>query len=891
MTMGSRERDTFNVHAAQSTNRTFARKPLRNAIVTAAVAATAASGTAHAQLEEIVVTATKRAELMQDVPVAVQALGEDTLNDFGISNFTDYMIQLPGVTAGGSGPGQNTIYIRGLASTTPNLTTAGVAGLAPNVAFYLDEQPLAQPGRNLDVYTADIERVEVLSGPQGTLFGASSQAGTVRLITNKPDPTATYGRVRMGSAFIDGGDMNHNIEGVLNVPINEQLTLRGVVYVDRQGGYIDNVAGTRDVSESARFRPEGTVRANGVPVSAQRAGFQAGQDLSNVEFLEADNSNRTKSNFNTTTYAGGRLSALYDINPEWSLLVSHTRQSLDSDGVFFADPNLDDLEIQRFEEDSLKDEFHNTSWTLEGRVGELEVLYTGAYTDRDTDQFVDYTDYMFVGQYHPYYICDGSVTSPGEGGPVGTCQPPNSFVKSTTRTDVWTHEIRVNTPQDRPVYATIGAFYSDLTLKERNDFTYLGSTVADPFGPFAPNFPHPGAFNSDPGPFPPGVIFRNDVRRTDEQLGFFGEATWDINEQFAITLGARYYDIDVDFEGSASGSFCNSGAAADANAFGTNISDLYDGSGEFTFIGSCDPDLRQTFTLDDSVEDIQAAGLSEAQALQVFNAVRAPSKASTSGWIGKVSLSWRPTDDSLLYATWSEGFRPGLLNRPGGAQGPAGFTVPFELDTDDVTNWELGWKTELLDRTLRFNGSAFWVEIDRLQTTIFDPSITNLFFSDNAADARIRGIEGDFLWVPMQVDGLTIGGAFSFLDTKITDVITPTDDVREGDELAFAPEFQGNLRARYEWTLDNGMMAHVMPHVSYSSSSFSDIVIINRDKVGSWTLFGVTAGVARDNWSAELYVDNLFDKRAELARNFVFDRERVTYARPRTVGLRLGFDF
>ncbi len=876
--------------AGPTVRRKFPNNRLRNAVI-AAIAASTASGGAHAQLDEIVVTATKRPESMQDIPVAVQALGEDTINDFGISNFSDYVIQLPGLTAGGSGPGQNTLYIRGLASTTPNLTTAGVAGLAPNVAFYLDEQPLAQPGRNLDVYTADMSRIEVLAGPQGTLFGASSQAGTVRLITNRPDPTGTYGRVKAGSALTRSGDSSANFEGMFNLPINERLTVRGVAYVDRQGGYIDNVAGTRDASEGARFRPEGFMRANGVPVSEQRAGFQSGADLSGVTFLEADNSDRTESDFNDSTYIGGRLSALYDINPDWSLLVGHTRQSLETDGVFFADPNLDDFEIQRFEDDSLDDDFHNTSWTLEGRIGELQVVYTGAYTDRDTDQVIDYTDYIFAGQYHPYYTCDGSVSYPGDAAPSGVCQPPNSLVDSTTRTDVQTHEVRFTTAAERPVRVTAGAFYSDLTLKERNDFTYLGSIAAEPFGPFAPNFPQPGVFASDPGPFPPGVIFRNDIKRTDEQFGVFGEVTWDISPQFAITAGARYYDIDVDFEGSANGSFCNAGAAEDQNAFGTNISDLFDGSGEFTFIGSCDASLRQTFTLDDSLEDIQNAGLSEQQAQQVFNSVRAPSSASTSGVIGKLSLSWTPTDNMLYYATWSEGFRPGLLNRPGGAPGPQGFTVPFALDTDEVTNWELGWKIEMFDNTLRFNGSAFYVEIDSLQTTIFDPSISNLFFSDNAADAEIRGVEGDFIWMSTALPGLTLGGAFSYLDTKITEVITPTDDVVRGDELAFAPKFQGNLRARFEWPLASGMMAHVMPHVSYSTKAFSDIVTINRDQMSSWTLAGLTAGVGRDNWSAELYVDNLFDKKAELARNFVFDRERVTYARPRTAGVRLSLDF
>lgn len=163
------------------------------------VVAPGLSAQEHGMLEEVVVTATKRAESTQDIPVAVAAMTENTLDDFGIANFANYMTELPCVTAGGADPGQNTIYIRGVASTTPNLTTAGVAGLVPNVAMYLDEQPLSQPGRNLDVYIADINRVEVLPGPQGTLFGASSQAGTVRLISNRPDITEFSGNVKAGT--------------------------------------------------------------------------------------------------------------------------------------------------------------------------------------------------------------------------------------------------------------------------------------------------------------------------------------------------------------------------------------------------------------------------------------------------------------------------------------------------------------------------------------------------------------------------------------------------------------------------------------------------------------------------------------------------------------------
>jgi len=870
---------------------------------------TALFSTALAEVDQIVVTATKRAENAQDIPVAVQALGGQQLDELNVDNFTDYLVQLPGVTAGGGGPGQNTIYIRGLASTTPNLTVAGVAGLAPNVALYLDEQPLAQPGRNLDVYAVDLERVEVLPGPQGTLFGASSQAGTIRLITNKPKLGEFEAIANAGVSFTEGGEMSNKVEGIINIPVTENLALRGVAYTDERGGYIDNVPGTRDASESARFRSAGTVRRNGVPVSRARDGFQSESqvadnlaadpganpdlaDLSGVNFLQANNGALVEDDFNDASYAGFRISALYAINDDWTLTVAHARQSLETEGVFFADPELDEYEIQRFAGDELEDDFNNTSWTLEGRLGALEAVYTGAYTDRDTDQTVDYADYLFIGQYLPYYICDGSVTYPGADAPSGTCQAPDGFVRSTTETQIFTHELRFNTPSEYRLRATFGAFYSDMELTERNDFTYTtGFDQIDLFGQqgFPPNFPFTTGFASDPGPFPPGVIFRNDIKRTDEQLGFFGEVNFDlIPDTLTLTFGTRYYNIEVDFEGGANSSFCNS-SGVDENAFGTDISDLYNGDGEFTFRGTCDLSRQITYTQGQSIADIQAIDpdLTDAQAAQIFNALSAPDTASTDGFIFKGNVSWTPTDGVLLYATYSEGFRPGLLNRPGGAQGPDGFTVPFAIDTDEVTNYEIGWKTNLFDNQLQFNGNAFFVEVDRLQTTIFDPSITNLFFSDNAANAEIYGVEGDFILAPSAVPGLTVAGAFSVLETEITDVLTPTGDVVSGSELAFAPNFQGNLRARYEWSLNTEMTAHVMPQVVYSGSSRSDIIEINAAPVDSYTTVGLTAGVATDRWSAEIFGENLNNTYGELANNFVFDRERVLVIRPRTVGVRV----
>ena len=836
------------------------------------------------RLKSVTVTATKRSEDAQSIPVAVSALGEQDLEAFGIKNFTDYLVQLPGVTAGGSGPGQATIYIRGLASTTPNLTTAGVAGLAPNVSFYLDEQPLAQPGRNLDVYTADLQRIEVLSGPQGTLFGSSSQAGTVRLITNKPDLNGFSAYQKASTSFTDGGEMSNSVEAMLNVPFNDRFALRGVVYTDKQGGDIDNVHGTIDAKESARFRKQNASRANGVPVSEGRRGAQHNSNINAVDFLKSDNSGLVEDNFNDTIYSGFRLSGLYELDENGKILVSHSRQRLDSEGVFFADPNLEeDYSIERHSDDNFEDSFQNTSWTIDRRIGELEALYTGAFTERTTDQIVDYTDYLFVGQYLPYYICDASVyasASPNPYQATGTCQPPNLFVKSLTETKVQTHELRVNTPVSNQYRATVGAFFSDLELTELNDFTYPGSLRVRGYDGttvgFADNYPltnttavkptaadnkQGAGYYSHPGPFPAGVIFRNDIRRTDKQLGVFGEVSYDFTDEFAVTFGARWYDIEVDLEGSANSSFGNKadaqGNKVDKQQYGTNISTQF------------------------------AAN----------NADGRPDKASKDGMIFKLSGSWTPQDDLLFYATYSEGFRQGLLNRPGGATNSNNdFVVPFLILSDEVKNYDFGWKTELFNNSLRFNGSAFFVQVEGLQTTIFDPSITNLFFSDNAANAEIQGLEGDFTWVPESVEGLTLSGAFSFLNTEITEVLTPTDDVKKGEPLAFAPSYQFNLQARYEWDLEQEfagsfLTAHFMPQLIMSDSSFSDIIEINKIESDGYVMIGGTLGVTADNWSAEIFATNLTNENAIISNNFVFDRERATPARPRTIGIRMSYDF
>ena len=824
--------------------------------------AAAFSGFAMAQteLEEVVVTARKKTESLQDVPISVSALRESDLEDKGINVFEDYLLQLPSVTAGGAGPGTSTIYIRGLASTTPNLTTAGVAGLAPNVSFYLDEQPLAQPGRNLDVYAADMARIEVLAGPQGTLFGASSQAGVVRMITNKPVIGEASANVEVEARFMPGADTGDKVELVANMPLGDSTAARFVAYRDKKGGYIDQVAGSINASQSARFRAAGTVRDNGLPVNSSRGGFQAGADLSGVTLGNAVAI--VKDDANTLTYQGFRASLALEIGENWNALATIAQQTIDADGVFFVDPNLGDLEIQRYTEDVIEDEFDNMSLTLEGSIGDLEVVYAGAYTDRTSDQMVDYTDYLFVGQYLPYYICDYYVTyttyAPGNV-PTGTCGAPNLLVDSTTNLEVTSHEFRINADLNDSTSVTAGVFASDTELTELNLFTYPGSVGNDIT--YAANYAltdtsvtgvinnaSPGWFSA--GPYSEPVIFFNDIKRTDKQMGVFGEVSYALSDTSELSVGARWYDIEVDFEGSANSSFYNGFGNPDTQQFGSNLSAQY------------------------------APG----------NANGYPDTAQTDGVIGKVTYSWNKSEDTMLYVTMSEGFRPGLLNRPVGSSSPDGsYTVKPSIESDEITNYEFGWKAVLQDGALRFNGSVFMVDVSGLQSTIFDPSIVNLFFSDNAADAEIRGVEGDILYYTDS--GLILSGAFSILNTEITKSLVPTADVVVGSHLAFAPGFQANFSARKEWGTSMGNTGHWQAQFNHSRASDSDIMEPNRATQASYFLANIRAGVSNDSWTAEMYIDNVFDERAEISNTFVFDRQRVAVIRPLNVGFRYKVKF
>jgi len=872
------------------------------AIVTALALnpAIAQEKTAKAQIETIQITATKRTESIQDVPVSVSALNGEALEVLGIESFSDYVEFLPNVIFQGTGPGQNEIYIRGAATSQTNIAVSSVQALQPSVAFYLDEQPVSMQGRNLDVYAADMERVEVLPGPQGTLFGASSQSGTVRMISKKPDHSGFAAGLDVNIGSTKGGEMSNSVEAFMNFTPTDELALRVVAYNDKQGGWIDNILNKPG---------EGGYTGSAVVIDRISGGVLS--DPQNTPVVPPKNDSLVEDDTNDAIYAGVRFGMSYLINEDWSLLVQHTAQSLETEGVFAYDPNLEgESSVNRFIPEDNDDEFGLTTWTLEGRLDKLEVVYTGGYLDREISSTIDYTGYTNGGLFAAYYVCNHyEAATPAD----ERCVDPTKYYKEQTDTSRVTHELRFNTDADNAWRVTAGIFYDDQELAtvgkfqiantELGFFTDLGRTLKGTEG-----------INTNGGPFESEVSFVNDVTHTIEQIAVFGQAEYDITDKLTATLGARWYQIDDTFKGSTT----TVDVSRRIRAFGTLD------AAELTAVGE-DPA---------SIQEAISSGQLDVSLLGSDGTL------TVDDTIFKASLDYKMNDDILLFTTYSEGFRPPVTNRVGGGlatnQNGAfdGFRIPVYSTTDSLDNFELGIKGDFLDGVLRVNATAYYSEITDLQTSRFDPTnISFLVFTDNVGDAEIKGLDADITWLAS--DNLVINAAFSLLDTELTRVNSELAGIAPGvgAQLPYSAEFSGNIRARYYFELNDGYEGYVNASVSYTGDRLAGMTmdafvtedatrlvygvssglpiqteaavfdgVTYADSNGatfqggryiqeSYAIANVSVGITKDDWKAELYIDNLTDESAVLYIDTQQFTPKVVTNRPRTLGMRLSYDF
>ena len=830
--------------------------------VSAALASTVAGPASPEEdlqgIEVITVTATKREESIQDIPVSVYTLQSEVLDDLRVRNFDDYFKLMPNVSMMGVGPGQREIYIRGAATEQSKNTIASIQGSSPAVALYVDEMPVSFGGRNLDVYVTNLDRIEVLPGPQGTLFGASSQSGTVRLITNKPTTEGVEVGVEVGASTTKGGDLSHSQQAFFSFPLSDRAAVRVVGYRDQQSGWIDNIQ--NDPAKGGFFPNIDLLNRNDISAAPVNP-------ASTIEF--ADNSHLVEDDFNDTEYLGGRVALSYQVNEHWEVLAQHIRQSLETDGVFAYDPNLDSKSnVNRFSQDSNDDDFGLSTLTIDGRAGMLDLIYAVGYLDREMEALVDYSDYTNGGGYQVYYLCpgtadDGTWLRNGTASPPVTCHDPQAQYQEWTDSRRVTHEFRVSTPQQYRLNITAGVFYDN--QKTEGVAAFEDAATRDDGDGAWPTLALVGdqgeGTNAGTEPFNPRVSFVNDYTRKIDQFAVFGQLEFGITNSVTASLGARWYDLDFDFKGASSFSFgckystndCDSsiargGSEATSRTSGNNVTERLRALGVGTLDAlmqagrsDCRPDVRDTSTCRGGVFS-RGMDFSSAEAvyadiqngsLNVKN-LNDDGVLSESDVIFRASLDWRVNDSMMLFANYGQGFRHGVTNRNAGqaANNPRGlsvydgYRVPAIALTDEMDNWEFGMKGDFADNSLRVNATAYFSEISDLQVSRFDPAnVAFLVFIENVGDAEIFGIDADFTWLP--TPNLAIAGAISYVNSKITRLNAQLHDIAvpEGSELPFSPEIAASLRIRYDFDapFDAISRGYVSGSLSYSGSSKSGI--------------------------------------------------------------------
>ncbi len=813
------------------------------ATATASVTETSTATTtkAPARAEEVTVTAQRRVQKLQDVPISIQVLSGETLKKLNIENFDDLVSVLPNVTAAGFGPAQKDVYMRGLSiGGDEGGQGGGGVGSFPNVAIYQDDQSAEIPGRNLDIYSVDLQQIEVLEGPQGTLFGSGAQGGVLRYITNKPDLSRFYVTVDGGLAGTEHGALSDNADVIANIPIvKDKAGIRVVLYDDTRGGYIDNVPGTF-VRQSTDLGIHYAGYTNNIPnpPNAQNS---------------ANNKALVGNDINPVTYQGIRAEGEIKFDEDWSALLTESAQRINADGVFYEQPFssgshpvvLPDLSVQVFEPSYDKDYFENTALTINGRIGVLKLVYDGAYLIHNSTQVQDYTNYA-RGIYADNYQC--VTPNPTKGITQGQCFSPAATWYDQEHDTHLSQEARVSTPDEWRLRAIGGFFWEDFTVQNQTDFNYQTSPYYTPIGPVQ------GATNVNNGVRGPNTGFFNDITRGYSQYAIFGSADFDIIPKvLTVTAGTRWFDFHNYEKGSVVSGY------------------------------SCEAGYSGPSPCENGATNLDAKNLSN----------------GAYGFRTRANITYKITPDIMVYYTWSQGYRPGGYNRRAPASG--GFVGPIEYGSDELTNNEIGYKTEFFDHRLVIDGAFYQEDWNNVQDRLFDPgAFGNLAFTVNGPNYRVRGTEIQVTARP--IDGLTLGGSMALNDTKqltsppvtgpggavLPNSVGIFGDV--GDTLAQSPAFKGALRARYDWDL-NGYLPFVQAVASYSSHTHSAVATFHNFDEKSLYQLNLSAGVAKDVWRIQAYCDNCTNYRGQQfisAAQFV---DSVIVTRPLTAGVKVSYTF
>ena len=780
-------------------------------VAAAVSAALAGYTTTQAQLEEIVVTATKKTENLQDIAGNIQAITESDLKKAQVVNMEDYAKLIPAMSYVNYTPGTGKIYFRGIADDNGTFISE------ESSALYIDEQPVTQAGMAVDVRMVDIARIEALAGPQGSLYGSSAQSGAIRIITNKPDTSEFAASVDMtlrASATSPRNEDSWDISGMVNVPISDNFAIRAVGFTAEDGGYVDVIEGV-----SARF------------------GLNKNTDF---------NPSVVREDVNTFKTSGGRIFGKWDTDDGY-IMAGLSAQNNHSDGYNYFDQSKGDLQRVSFYDEPRDDDWTQLSLTIEKDLGFAKLISATSYFDRDVFYVNDRTTYsMYFGTFCYYYNGYAS-TSRYCFQPVGTSYAYNDVPGWQTLVQ-WnssrTQEFRLSNQSDDLDWV-LGLFYQE--REEGWDFETMTVDYRNSLG-YANQMASVATYLPDRLPVAPTDVWWASYDRTNwETMAVFGEVNYRFNEKVELTVGGRFFDRE-----------------ADKRYWVENP------KGALTADGVLPRNKRDN--------------------------------ESNSDFVPKVSIKYNINDDMMVYALYSEGYRPGGVNR-GRSSAPI---YPDKYDADFLLNTEIGFKSTLADGNVRLNVTYFTMDWENYQIELVDPS--NLPCNTagaypapacgqpwqkvvaNLGDATSSGLQLEVLAAIN--DSTEIGWNSQWGDSK-TNTELADGSAPAGSRLPQVPEFKANLwiDKSFNFSALGATEGFARASLSYTGDTVSAVQPDYSYNQASFTIADVKVGIMGDDWELDIFVNNLTDERAEIAVNdwyfdFFFGNARQYTNRPREMGIR-----
>ncbi|MEQ9394674.1 TonB-dependent receptor [Haliea sp.] len=627
----------------------------RKTILAAAVVALVPS-VSYAQLEEVLVTATKREASAQDLPFSINAQSEADIRRTGATNLEELSRNVAGLAIQNLGPGQSQVSIRGVSA---GQVVRDQPGVKEQVGVYLDETVISLSLFTPDLDLYDLNRVETLRGPQGTLFGSGSVGGTIRFITNQPDFEEFTGSVEANLNTVEDGDVGGHFKGMLNIPMNDKAALRIVGYATEYGGWIDALREDgnfkEDVNSGGRYGGRITLalQPTDTLTITPRIVFQS---------IETDGFNREEvynlfANPFTTTRPPVRL--------------GERQQYLRLDEAFEDDTMIADLVV---------------NWSLDN----VDVTYAGSYVDREILASRDAS------------ALTGSV-SVDLGFPEAAVLIPSNL-RDTTDLQQTTHELRLASNADGPFNWVVGGFFSDV---EREYAQRLPTPGYDAVTDAVLGAGTAAAVSNGYGPDSP---YNSDLPYDIEQVALFGELSYDITDRLNLTLGGRYYDFEEERRFTTGGLFSNGDDQVDSTSsdgFNPRLLVSYDVSDDMTI----NAQASQGFRLG-GVNDPLNVPLCDAGDLETFGAFQAYDDETLWNYeLGLKSEFDKVRFNAAVFYTDIEDLQVTL--DAGSCSSRISFNVP-EAHTLGV-EWELvAYPMELL--MLTFSGSLLEAEFDSTVT-------------------------------------------------------------------------------------------------------------------------------------------------------------------------------